>query len=52
MELDINMITQVAFPIVMCWYLITKFEKNMKENTDVLKELTKLINELCNKLIK
>ena len=35
----INIISNVGFPIAMSVYLVLKFEKTLKENTIVIKEL-------------
>lgn len=39
-------IADIGFPIVMCFYLITKTNSAIKENTDALRELTKKIEDL------
>lgn len=39
-------IADIGFPIVMCFYLITKTNSAITENTNALRELTKKIEEL------
>lgn len=37
------MVGSVGFPIVMCFYLITRFEKTINENTLMLQSLKDII---------
>lgn len=39
-------IADIGFPIVMCFYLITKTNSAIQENTQALRELTKRIEDL------
>ncbi len=39
-NVSIGMVSSVGFPIVMCFYLVTRFEKKLEENTQAIKDLT------------
>lgn len=43
-----NLISNVGFPIAMCFYLVFKFEKTLKENTEAAKENTTVTKDLHN----
>lgn len=45
MEEYIQLISNVGFPIAMTFYLIFKFEKTLKANTDSITELTKYLRD-------
>lgn len=45
-ELIFKSIADIGFPIVMCFYLITKTNSAITENTNAIRELTKKIEEL------
>jgi len=36
---SVEMLGSVGFPIAMCFYLITRFEKTLQENTRTLQSL-------------
>jgi len=39
----VNLISTVGFPIAMCVYLVTRFEKKISENTKVMIALNEYI---------
>jgi len=41
----VNLISNVGFPIAMCFYLMLRFEKTLKKNTDSVEELTRYLKE-------
>ncbi|MBI5073084.1 YvrJ family protein [Candidatus Woesearchaeota archaeon] len=45
MEEYVQLISNVGFPIAMTFYLIFKFEKTLKANTDSINELTSFLRE-------
>jgi len=45
MEEYIQLVSNVGFPIAMTFYLIFKFEKTLKANTDSITELTKYLRD-------
>ena len=42
MEL-VNMISTVGFPIVLCFYLVVKFEKTLDKNTEAINNICEII---------
>jgi len=44
----VNLVSNVGFPIAMCFYLMLRFEKILKKNTDSVEELTKYLKEKRN----
>lgn len=49
-EVIIKSITDIGFPIALCFYLITKTTSQIKKNTEAVKELTKKIELLTKKI--
>jgi len=41
----VNLVSNVGFPIAMCFYLMLRFEKTLKKNTDSVEELTRYLKE-------
>lgn len=44
-DIIIKSVADIGFPIVMCFYLITKTNSAIKDNTEAIKELTKQIEK-------
>jgi len=42
----VQLITNVGFPIALCMYFILRFEKTIKENTTVVRELVKIQSKI------
>ena len=55
MEFDISTLTtlvsNIGFPIVCCIYMITTNNKSIKENTEVVRSLKELINQMYERMV-
>ncbi len=45
-----SLVSSVGFPIVVAWYLLTRMDKTMKNNTDAINGLHVTLARICEKL--
>lgn len=49
-ELVSQFIGSLGFPIIVCVYMMTTFNKTLKENTTVIGKLVSVVEKLCERV--